>query len=88
MHLNLDMWLKPGGKHPQMLMQELSITYQHSTPQSISDSWWFWNCQNVPDPLPPYLTELRVRPRDAIGNGLSKELADAIVAAEPQGEAK
>jgi hypothetical protein len=68
-------------KHPQIVMRELGITYQIATPQSIADQWWFWNCAGMPDPLPPYLTELTVAPHKAIGNGLTRPEADAIVAA-------
>lgn len=69
-----------GGemRHAQEVLKELGVTYQHATPQSLYDSWWFWNCQNVPDKLPKYLTELTVKPHDAIGYGLDKQTADAI----------
>jgi hypothetical protein len=67
-------------KHAQQLMRELGITYTHSTPQSISDSWWFWNCQNVPKELPPYLTILKRTPHEAIGWGISEKEANDIVA--------
>jgi len=66
-------------RHPQEVMRALGIAYQHATPQSIADAWWFWNCENVPPELPPYLRELKVKPLDAIGYGLSKEMAEAIV---------
>lgn len=66
------------NRHPQVVMKELGITYQHATPQSIADQWWFWNCQNVPAVLPSFLKELTVKPHDAIGWGLSKEAADMI----------
>jgi len=59
--------------NPQVVMKELGITYQLATSQSIADQWWFWNCENVPDPLPEYLKELNLTPREAIGHGLSKE---------------
>lgn len=68
----------PKG-HPQKVMEELGITYQHATPQSISDSWWFWNCEGVPDPLPPYLKELDIDdPMKYVGWGLSQEDAEKI----------
>ena len=41
--------------HPEVVMQMLGITYQHATPQPIGDQWWFWNCKNVPNLLPPFL---------------------------------
>lgn len=67
--------IRPNG-HPQDVMRELRITYQHATPQSVADQWWFWNCKNIPESLPGYLSELNVDPIDIIGFGLSEE--DAI----------
>ena len=65
-------------KHPQIVMKKLGINCQKSTPQSIADQWWFWNCENIPDPLPDFLTELLLNPFDVIGYGLSKEDAELI----------
>lgn len=62
-------------------MRKLGITYEHATPQSIADCWWFWGCKNVPDPLPAALKTLKVTPREAIGYGLSKEDAKRLEAA-------
>jgi hypothetical protein len=67
----------PKG-HPQEIMKRLGITYQHATPQSISDQWWFWNCENMPEELPPYLELTDWNPMEMIGWGLSKENAEAI----------
>ena len=64
--------------HPQKVMKELGITYQHATPQSIADQWWFWNCENVPEQLPPYLKVMDLNPMEQIGWGLSKEDAEKI----------
>ena len=64
--------------HPQELMKELGITYQHATPQSMYDSWWFWNCENLPKDLPPYLEVRELDPFEAIGHGLNKEMATKI----------
>ena len=64
--------------HPQKVMQELGITYQHATPQSIADQWWFWNCENIPEQLPPYLEVMDLNPMEQIGWGLSKEDAEKI----------
>ena len=65
-------------RHPQIVMKNLGITYQYSTPQSIADQWWFWNCKNIPDKLPSYLTFLDRNPIDCIGYGLSKKEAEQI----------
>ncbi len=65
-------------KHPQDFMKELGITYQHATPQSMIDQWWFWNCQNIPDELPSFIEELKADPMKCIGNGLSEEDAKSI----------
>ena len=67
------------NRHAQEVMKELGITYQHSTPQSMGDQWWFWNCDNIPDELPEYLTELSLHPMECIGYGLSKEDANKIL---------
>ncbi len=77
MNLHYDLWNAPNG-HPQNVMKELGISYFHATPQSMGDCWWFWCCENVPDKLPLFLTELKVKPESAIGYGLSKKDADAI----------
>lgn len=68
------------NRHPQVVMRELGITYQHATPQSIADQWWFWNCQGVPRDLPEFLSILEVNPMECIGYGLSKEDAEEIAA--------
>lgn len=67
-------------RHPQTVMKELGITYQHATPQSIGDCWWFWNCRGMPAELPKYLSELKVTPQKAVGHGLTQEMADKIEA--------
>jgi len=82
MHLNYFL-LTAGitckiNEHPQKQMEKLGITYQDATPQSLYDSWWFWNCENVPPELPEYLTELTIDPMLCIGHGLSKEDAEKI----------
>ena len=61
-HLRLDVYSLT--KHAQEIMKELRITYQHATPQSMGDQWWFWNCENVPDELPEYLSELELNPME------------------------
>ena len=65
-------------RHAQIVMKELGITYQHSVPQSMSDSWEFWNCENLPDNLPEYLKLMDRDPMKRIGRGLSEEDAKKI----------
>lgn len=65
-------------RHAQAVMEELGITYQHATPQSMVDQWWFWNCENIPDQLPKYITRLNVDPMKKVGWGLSQEDAEKI----------
>jgi len=79
--VNLSLDLYQIECHAQEYMRKLGITYEHATPQSIADCWWFWGCRNVPDPLPAALKILKVAPRDAIGYGLSKEDAKRLQAA-------
>ena len=59
MHLKYDYnnKNKPKGYAPDIL-KKLGITWTHSLPQSISDSFWFFYCKNIPDELPEYISEL------------------------------
>ena len=68
-----------GAKnHPQEAIKELGIMYQHTTPQTMGDQWWFWNCENIPKELPKYLSVADWNPMEMIGWGLSKEKAEEI----------
>ncbi len=68
-----------NDEHPLQSMERLGITYQHATPQSMLDEWWFWNCENVPDQLPEYFSILECKdPLKMLGWGLSKENAEKI----------
>lgn len=77
-HIHLCMRGSGLRGHPQKIMKDLGITYQHAVPQSMSDSWEFWNCENSPDELPRGLTLKDWNPMDRIGCGLSKEAAEKI----------
>ena len=76
MHLRFDCYYQT--EHAQKQMRDLGITYQHATPQSMGDQWWFWNCENIPCKLPDHITELKLDPMEQIGWGLSKEDAEKI----------
>lgn len=65
-------------RHPQIVMKELGVTYQHATPQSMGDQWWFWNCENIPKELPKYFSELNLDPMKCVGWGLSEDQANKI----------
>ena len=67
-----------GMMHPQKAMSAMGITYQHATPQSMGGQWWFWNCENIPEVLPPFLTVLDLQPMKCVGFGLSLENAKMI----------
>lgn len=77
-HLVLDLWQVKG--HAQDCMEALGITYQLAVPQSMSDCWWFFNCENIPDPLPDCLRFLTWSPQHCVGRGLSQQNADEIEA--------
>jgi len=81
-HLRYDiLWWAYNSQdmpHPVEQMKILGITYQHRTPQSMGEQWWFWNCENIPDPLPPYLNVVNLDPMECIGYGLSEEDAISI----------
>ena len=83
--MHLKYWYNEAGmiynenRHAQTVMKELGITYTHSTPQSMGDQFWFWNCSNIPDNLPSYIEELKIEnPLEYVGWGLSEEEAKEI----------
>lgn len=61
--------------HPQEIMKNLGINYEHATPQSMDDCWWFWNCTNIPEDLPDFIVHCDRDPIDCIGWGLSESKA-------------
>lgn len=75
-HLRFDM--RMADRHPQTIMEDLSVKYQIATPQTAADQWWFWNCENIPDPLPVFLSILDANPSDMVGFGLSQQEAESI----------
>lgn len=82
MNLSLDLWAVKD--HAQKVMSNLGITYDHAVPQSIADCWWFFNCKNVPDQIPSFLSPIKGKPTDLIGFGLSKETAERLESLEKQ----
>lgn len=66
------------NRHAQKAIKDLGITYEHSTPQSLYDCWQFWNCENVPDELPEWITEMTDGPMKYIGRGLTEEMAKIL----------
>ena len=80
-HLRLDCygaWDAKDNRHAQIMMRDLGIEYMYAVPQSISDSWEFWCCENVPKKLPKYIESFEANPFDHIGYGLDKEMAQNI----------
>lgn len=76
--MNLSLDLYAIDCHAMEYMRRLGITYEHATPQSMGDCWWFWNCQNAPEPMPDGLSVLKITPHEAIGYGLSQEDATRL----------
>jgi hypothetical protein len=67
-------------RHAQVAMKDLGIKYLYAVPQSVADCWQFFCCENVPEVLPPFITEMNKMPyHERIGWGLSKEMADNII---------
>ena len=63
-------------EHPQILMAELGIGYNHASVQGCADQWWFLGCENMPEKLPSFLTELKLTQEQAVKYaGLSEEEA-------------
>lgn len=90
-HLRLNVWSMPSnGMGAQQQMLKLGITWQYAVPQSIIDfdCWDFWNCENIPTPLPKFLKEFYADPHGRIGFGLTLEMANAIKAKQKAHKAK
>jgi hypothetical protein len=67
-----DMHACDDGMHHQNVIRKLGIKYKIATAQSISDKWWFWCPENIPNPLPKYLrVKDEINPFDYIGYWLS-----------------
>ena len=63
MNLDYDMWgaeLSGEKRPPSVVMQELGIRYEDVLMQSLFDAVWYYNCTNIPENLPDYITELKV----------------------------
>ena len=73
-HLRLDCYIGYKNEHPEDTMKRFGITYQQATPQSVASQWIFWNCENIPNPLPEFIDVWDKNPKDY----LSKEDADKI----------
>jgi hypothetical protein len=71
-------WDAKVDEHPEDVVAELGIRWQKAVPQSIADQWWFFNCENVPDQMPPFITELGLKPSECIGLGLSEDDAKSL----------
>lgn len=78
-HLKLDMNVL-NHDHPMRIINSIGITCQFGTPQSIADQWWFWNCRNLPYPLPNGISILHIEnPLNYVGFGLSERQAKLII---------
>lgn len=71
-------------RHAQEVMKELGITYFHSVPQSITDSWQFYFCR-VPSGVKPLKFLQEFKPHFEAGWGLSEQDVAVLKAHEEKG---
>ena len=69
-------------RHAQEVMKELGINYQHAICIPMVDSWYFFNCTNLPEELPVFLKIKDVSPLNYVGHGLTKEKAEELINAK------
>ena len=50
-------------RHAQQIMHDFGITYQYCVPIGFLDSFWFYDCSNVPPCLPSYVKVVDGIPR-------------------------
>lgn len=81
-HLRISWYDIAAAGNPPQLMRDLGIWYFISVPHTISDHTDFWCCMNVPDKLPPFITE-RGSP-EGPGYGLTKQQFEIIKKMEEQ----
>ena len=55
----LGAYLAGDKRHSDIIMKSLGITYRSVTPQTLGDCMWYWYCKNVPDNLPPFITDIK-----------------------------
>lgn len=68
-----------NAKHPRQVIKDAGITYTHAIPQTISDEWWFFNCENVMPHVEGVISTLEIDDaREYIGWGLSAKQAEEI----------
>lgn len=78
MNLVFSMMAAPVHIKPSVVMKDLGITCLLITPHTMEDCIRFWCCENVPNELPPYLTEFKTDPYNWVGHGLTVEDANKI----------
>jgi len=67
---------------PSEVMRGLGLTWSHSVSQGAFDQHWYFNVSGkIPEPLPDFLSEIKIDPHQLVGYGLSQDDADAIVKA-------
>lgn len=70
------------ARHAQAVIKELGISYVFAIPQSIADQWWFLGCNNVPEALPAFITDMEIaEPHELVGYGMSIEMANELMEA-------
>lgn len=60
-------------RHAQTVMQELGITWVNQIPDSMSDDWKFYGCENIPGILPAYVTVHEMNKWDYERSGLTAQ---------------
>jgi hypothetical protein len=64
---HLRLWVNEIKVHPQEYIKRYDIDYEIGIPQMISDQWWFWNCNNIPNELPKGLEFISLEYKDVEG---------------------
>jgi hypothetical protein len=64
------------SRHAAEVMRSLGIKWQHSTPQTLGDQFWFWSCENIPESLPKQITIADWNPMEMIGWGYRKKMRE------------
>lgn len=73
LRMNWYHWTEDEPYKETIKPKELGIKWEKSVVQTIADQTWFFNCTNVPDPLPNGWEVMDIPLHELIGYGLDED---------------
>ena len=73
LRMNWYHWTEDEPYKQTVKADDLGIEFEKAVVQTIADQIWYFNCTNVPDPLPKGWEVLETPLHELIGWGLTKK---------------